>query len=177
MTALSGSGVLSKARLGGAWALEPGQSDIRLRATSFWGLVAVKGRFTGITGNGAVSHDGQVSGSLRVAAASIDTKNAKRDKHLRSPDFFDVDNYPEITLAVDGVELSGPAVCITGTLTVRGRTRPVTIDAVASVQSESEIQVDAAVHINRADFGMTWNWHQSMSMDNTITVHAVFARR
>jgi polyisoprenoid-binding protein YceI len=66
---------------------------------------------------------------------------------------------------------------VTGALTVRGRTRPLSFDAAASVQGDGEVWLDAEVHINRADFGLTWNLIGMVSMDNTLTVHAVFTRR
>jgi len=59
---------------------------------------------------------------------------------------------------------------------VRGRTRPVSFDAAASVHG-GEVWLDAEVHINRADFGLTWNLMGMTSMNNTLTIHAVFTRR
>ena len=58
-----------------------------------------------------------------MAAASVDTKNPRRDKHLRSADFFDVDNHKDITFTAEGATPAGDGVRITGTLTVRGVTR------------------------------------------------------
>jgi polyisoprenoid-binding protein YceI len=87
-----------------------------------WGLARVKGVFGQITGNGTVSPTGEVSGAMTVAAASIDTKNTKRDTHLRSADFFDSDNYPDITFTVAGIRPSGQGVTVTGTLGVRDET-------------------------------------------------------
>ena len=65
---------------------------------------------------------------------------------------------------------------MTGVLTVRGRTRRLSFDAVASVQGDGEIWLDAVVRINRADFGLTWNWLGAVSAISTLTVHAVFIR-
>jgi len=62
-------------------------------------------------------------------------------------------------------------------MTVRGRTRPVSFDGAASVQGDGEIWLDAKVHINRADFGLTWNLLGMTSMNNTLAIHAVFTRR
>jgi polyisoprenoid-binding protein YceI len=112
-----------------------------------------------------------------VAAASIDTKNAQRDKHLRSADFFDSGNHPDITFTADGIRPSGHDVVVTGALTVRGRTRPLSFDAAASVPGGGEVWLDAEVHINRAEFGLTWNLMGGTSMNNTLAIHAVFTRR
>ena len=65
-----------------------------LRSKSVWGLVPVKGAFREVTGHGTVTPAGEVSGRIEIGAASVDTGNAKRDKHLRSDDFFLSDNRP-----------------------------------------------------------------------------------
>jgi polyisoprenoid-binding protein YceI len=109
----------------GSWTLDASRSEVRLKTTSMWGLAPVKGVFRQVAGNGTVTPDGDVTGTITVTAASIDTKTKKRDQHLRSADFFDVDNYPLITFAVHQVKPSGSGVTVVGSLTVRGRTRPV----------------------------------------------------
>ena len=136
----------------------------------------MNGVFREVSGSGTVSADGKVSGVVTVAAASIDTKNTKRDTHLRSADFFDTDNTPDIAFTADGIQPSGQGVAITGALTVRGRTRPVSFDA-AAIQGDGEIWFDAEVRISRADFGLNWNRMGNASLNNTLTIHAVFTRR
>jgi polyisoprenoid-binding protein YceI len=66
---------------------------------------------------------------------------------------------------------------VTGTLTVRGRTRPLTFPAKVAVVSSGEVWLNAEIQVNRADFGLTWNLMGMTSMQNTITVNAVFAKR
>ena len=169
--------LLKDGALAGEWVLDPRKSGIRLKNRSMCGLAPVNGVFREVGGNGTVSPDGEVSGTVTVAAASIDTRNTRRDTHLRSADFFDSGNHPDITFTADGIRVSGQGVAVTGALTVRGRTRPLSFDAAASVQGYGEVWLDAEVHINRADFGLTWNLIGMVSMDNTLTVHAVFTRR
>jgi polyisoprenoid-binding protein YceI len=168
--------LLEDGALAGEWVLDPRKSSIRLKSKSM-GLVPVNGIFRDVSGNGTISPDGEVSGTVRVGAASIDTKNAKRDTHLRSADFFDSGNNPDITFTADGIQASGLGVAVTGVLTVRGRTRPLSFDAAASVQADGGIWLDAEVRVNRADFGLTWNWMGMVSMNNTLAIHAVFTRR
>ena len=162
--------------LTGEWVLDPSRSTVSL-TTRCLGVVKVKGVFRQVSGEGTVTETGQVGGALTVAAASIDTKNKKRDKHLRSADFFDSDNYPDITFTVDGIQLSGQDVTVTGTLRIRGRERPLTFNGTAMVHGDGEVWLDAAVNINRADFGLTWNMLGTVSMHNALTVHTVFTRR
>ena len=169
--------LLKDAALTGTWTLDPSKSTVGLRSKSMWGLAPVKGVFRQVSGQGTVSPAGDVSGTVTVSAASIDTKNKKRDTHLRSDDFFDSDTYPDITFTVNQARPSGQGVTVSGSLTVRDRTRPVTFDAKVSVISDGEIALDAEVQVNRADFGLTWNQMGMASMHNTIIVHAVFTRR
>ena len=176
LTAPALQAVLADAALAGDWTLDGARSTIRLRS-SIWGLIPVKGVFGQVTGQGTVSPSGDVSGTITVAAASVDTKNARRDKHLRSGDFFSAGAFPHITFGVDGVQPCGDGVTVTGRLTVRGRTRPFTFPARVSVADSGEVWLDAEVRVNRAEFGLTWNQLGMVSMQNTITVHAVFGRR
>jgi polyisoprenoid-binding protein YceI len=177
VTASAVRALLTDGALAGAWVLDPRKSSIRLTSKSIGGLVRVNGVFREVSGNGIVSPDGEVGGTVTVAAASIDTKNTRRDTHLRSADFFDSGNHPDITFTVDGIRPSDRGVAVTGALTVRDRTRPLSFDAAASVQDDGEIWLDAEVPVNRADFGLTWNRMGMVSLDNTLTIHAVFARR
>jgi polyisoprenoid-binding protein YceI len=177
VTATALRALLNGGVLAGEWVLDPRQSSIRLKNKSVAGLVRVNGIFREASGNATVTADGEVSGTLRVAAASIDTKNTRRDNHLRTTDFFDSANHPDITFTADGVRPSGAGVAVTGTLTVRDHTRPLSFDAAASVPGDGEIWLDAEVQINRADFGLTWNQLGMISMGNTIAIHAVFTRR
>jgi polyisoprenoid-binding protein YceI len=177
LTAPALHAVLADAALAGDWALDGARSTIGLRSSSIWGLVPVKGAFSQVSGRVAVSPAGAVSGTITVAAASVDTKNAKRDKHLRSGDFFAADAFPHITFGVDGVQPSGDGVTVAGKLTVRGRTRPLTFPARVSVAGPGEVWLDAEVRVDRAEFGLTWNQLGMVSMQNAITVHAVFGKR
>jgi polyisoprenoid-binding protein YceI len=169
--------LLQDGTLAGKWDLDPGKSGIKLKSKSLWGLVPVKGVFREVSGNGAITPDGKISGTLTVATASIDTKQARRDTHLRSADLFDSENNPEITFTAGDIRLTDQGAAVTGALTVRGRTRPLSIDTVASLQGDGELWLDAEVSVNRADFGMTWNVLGMSSLHSTLTIHAVFTRR
>ena len=177
MNASALQALLADAALTGTWTLDGSRSTVGLRSKSMWGLAPVKGVFRQVSGQGTVSPAGDVSGTTTVSAASIDTKMNKRDTHLRSADFFDSDTYPDITFTVDQARPSGQGVTVSGSLTVRDRTRPVTFDAKVSVISDGEVALDAEVKVNRADFGLTWNQMGMAAMHNTITVHAVFTKR
>jgi polyisoprenoid-binding protein YceI len=176
MTAPTLQALLHDGTLAGEWFLDPRTSSIRLKSKAIWGLVPVNGIFREVGGYGTVSPDGEVVGTITVAAASIDTKHARRDAHLRSAAFFDSGDYPDITFTAEAARPSSQRLAVTGALTVRDHTRPLSFDAVASVQGDGQIWLDAEVHVNRTDFGLTWNVIGMAAMDNTISVHAVFTR-
>jgi polyisoprenoid-binding protein YceI len=169
--------LLQDGKLAGSWTLDPSRSEVRLKSKSMWGLAPVKGVFRQVTGNGMVSAAGDVSGTIRVAARSVDTKNKKRDEHLRSADFFDVANHQDITFTVNQVRPASEGVTVAGTLTVRGRSKPLSFGAKVSSFDGDELWLDGEVHVNRADFGLTWNQMGMASMNNTITIHAVFTKQ
>src|SRR5258708_158971 len=177
MTASSLQEMMRDGKLAGSWALDAAASEIGLKSKSMWGMVSVKGVFRQVTGTGTVSAAGDVTGTVTVAAGSVDTKIKKRDEHLRSADFFDVANYPDFTFAAEQVTPSGEGVTVTGTLTVRDRTRPVSLAARVSGFDGAKVELDGEIQVNRTDFGLTWNQLGMMSVHNTVTVHAVFIRQ
>jgi polyisoprenoid-binding protein YceI len=168
--------LLAAGSLTGSWVLDPRKSSIRLTSGAMWGLARVNGVFREVSGTGTVRPGGHASGTITVAAASVDTKNSRRDAHLRSKDFFDSENIPDITFTADEIRSSGQGVAVTGALTVRGRTRLLDFTATAAIQGNGEVWIDAKVPINRADFGLSWNLLGTVSNRSAITVHAVFTR-
>jgi polyisoprenoid-binding protein YceI len=169
--------LLRDGSLAGSWTLDGARSEIGLKSKSMWGMVPVKGVFREVAGGGTVSAAGAVAGTVTVAAGSVDTKQKKRDEHLRSADFLDVANSPDITFTAEQATPSGDGVTVGGTLTVRGRTRPVSLAARVSGYDGTQVVLDGEIQVNRADFGLTWNQLGMSSMQNTITVHAVFTRQ
>ena len=167
---------LADGTLTGSWVLDPVKSEVRLESRHTWGLLPVHGVFRQVAGNGTVTAAGQVTGTLTVAAGSVDTKNKRRDKDLRSAKVFDIANYPDITCTVDGMQPADGGVRVTGSLTVHGRTRPLSFDAKVSAAA-GEVTLDAQVPVNRADFGLTYSPLGMASLNNTISVHALFTRQ
>jgi len=98
-----------------------------------------------------------------IEAASIDTRNAKRDEHLRSADFFDVANHPTITFRSRRIEPAGEGkLRATGDLTIRGVTKEIVLNVeglTPEIQSQGTFRMGASASaaINRKDFGVSWN--------------------
>jgi polyisoprenoid-binding protein YceI len=125
----------------------------------------VRGEFGTLAGE--VSYDPKHPEATRldvtVDPASINTREAKRDAHLRSPDFFDVEKYPRITFSATHTRRRGDMLEVTGNLTLRDTTREVTltVDEVTPehVDPFGNRRIGATAHtkIRRSDFGMQWN--------------------
>jgi polyisoprenoid-binding protein YceI len=126
----------------------------------------VRGHFGKLTG--VVRYDpakpGETSVEAEVDVSTIDTREAKRDAHLKSPDFFDVEKYPAMTFRSTKLEPAGPGKFkMTGNLTLRGVTRPVVFDLdgvsepIKDQRGGERMGATATAKINRSDFGMTWN--------------------
>lgn len=127
-------------------------------------ITTVKGRFADVTGT-VKSDDldpakGEVD--ITVGIASIDTREAQRDAHLRSADFFEADTFPTMTFRSTRIESKGEGFTLVGDLTIRGVTRAVAFD----VTSEGRVTdpwggeragFSATTRIKRSDFGLTWN--------------------
>jgi polyisoprenoid-binding protein YceI len=167
---------LSAGTLAGAWRLDPENSAVQLQSRSIWGLVTVKGTFTQLSGDGVITPNGNVSGRLTMAAASIDTKNKQRDKHLRSPDFFHTDVFPSIVFTVERLIWSEEGPSLDGTLRVCDCARPLQAPVSVALSGDDVVQLDIELVIDRQDFGLDWNRLGMVSMKNTATVRAVFTR-
>jgi polyisoprenoid-binding protein YceI len=125
----------------------------------------VRGRFTRFAG--AVSLDegdlARSSVEATVDASSIDTGTAQRDAHLRSADFFDVEQFPELRFRSRRIEaLDGDGYRVVGDLTIRGVTREVTLDAEYAGRGKDpwgneRVAFAAKTAIDRKDFGLGWN--------------------
>ncbi len=127
------------------------------------GLATVRGRFRGFEVDADVNERGEpVAVKVTVDAASIDTGVADRDGHLRSPDFLDVANHPEIVFEARSFGRDGDAHVVEGELTIRGVTRPVTLRGeingpIRDPWGNERFAADLEGRLDRRDFGLTWN--------------------
>ncbi len=127
-------------------------------------ISTVRGQFSSFSGTIALD-DADVTRSTveaTIDAASLGTQVPDRDKHLRSPDFFDVARYPTLSFRSTRIEKAGEALKVTGDLTLHGVTRPVTLDAtmtpaVKGMMGESRRGFSATARISRKEFGLAWN--------------------
>jgi polyisoprenoid-binding protein YceI len=152
------------APLTGTYAIDPTHSRIGFVARHAM-VTKVRGSFNAFEGSGYFDAENPANSrlSLTIQAASIDTRNADRDGHLRSNDFFDMENHPEITFVSTAVErVAAENYRVTGDLTVKGVTRPVTVDfeytgSAVDPFGNPRIGFEGKTTVNRRDWGVNWN--------------------
>lgn len=159
MTTSTVSGTLT-----GTYTIDPAHSRIGFVARHAM-VTKVRGSFNEFTGTGWFDADDPAASrvELTIRAASIDTRNADRDAHLRSNDFFDMEHHPEIRFASTAVEQSGAdRYRVTGDLTIRGVTKPVTVEleytgSAVDPFGNQRIGFEGTTTVNRKDWGVSWN--------------------
>ncbi len=142
----------------GTWAIDPIHSEVGFSVRHMM-VSKVRGKFNDFTGTVEVAEP--VSASKVTASAklaSVDTGSADRDGHLKSPDFFDVENNEEMTFVSTSVSDDE----LVGDLTIKGQTHPVTFDLEFNgVQTDpwgnTKAGFEATAEINRKDWGLNWN--------------------
>jgi polyisoprenoid-binding protein YceI len=162
----------------GSWVLDATRSSVEIKHKSMWGLATVRAAFTRLSGEGEIGLDGSAHGTLTIETASIHSKQAKLDNHLRSADFFDVERYPAFTFAATDVVTDNPGTAeVTGHLTVLGTTRPLTFSARTTTAGPDDVTLRSEVVIDRNDFGMGWNRAGMIKGLTTVTLTTRFTRR
>jgi polyisoprenoid-binding protein YceI len=148
-----------------SWTIDPAHSHAQFKVKHMM-IANVKGEFTSITGalelNEADPTKSKITASIDTT--TINTRDAQRDGHLKSPDFFDVAKYPAITFSGTSIsKKSEDDYAVTGDLTIHGVTKSVTLD-VEELSAPSKdpwgnlrIGLEATTKINRKDFGLVWN--------------------
>ncbi|MEO5816866.1 MAG: YceI family protein [Gemmatimonadaceae bacterium] len=167
----------SAAPLATTWKLDPSHSTVEFSAKHMM-FTTVKGRFAEFDGTITVpgpSLDG-ASVDVTMKAASIDTRTEQRDQHLRSGDFLDVENFPALTFKSTKLDGTKEKFTMTGDLTIRGTTRPVTLDVTyegtgIDPWGNERMGFSASGKIDRRDFGLTWN--QALEAGGVLVGHDV----
>jgi polyisoprenoid-binding protein YceI len=152
------------ATLTGSYAIDATHSRIGFVARHAM-VTKVRGSFGDFTGTGTFDADDPTRSRLQltIQAASIDTRNADRDAHLRGNDFFDMGTYPEITFVSTTVEAAGTdRYRVTGDLTIKGVTKPVTFEleytgSAVDPFGNQRIGFEGSTTVNRKDWGVNWN--------------------
>jgi polyisoprenoid-binding protein YceI len=147
----------------GTYALDQGHTTVEFVGRHLM-ITKVRGRFTDFSGQLVIGETPEQSSvDVTINAASVNSGDDKRDGHLRSPDFLDVENYPTLTFRSTSVEVGRDGSAkVTGELTVKDVTRPVTLDVEFDGASPDpwggqRLGFTATTEIDREDWGLTWN--------------------
>jgi polyisoprenoid-binding protein YceI len=135
------------------WSLDRDGSSVGFTVKTMWGLIPVRGRFERYAGSYEVGPNGTTI-ELTIDAASIDTGNAKRDEHLRSSDFFDVDDHPQVRFRSTRVHTLGDGMLhVMGNLEVAGVVEPLEFGATVQPAGDG-LAVEATTTVDQRRFGM-----------------------
>ncbi len=145
------------------WAIDPAHTTVEF-AVKHLMISTVRGRFGDLSGTVELDDENPAASTVDVtiSVASIDTRQADRDAHLRSPDFFDVEHFPAMRFKSTRITRDGDALSVEGDLTIRGVTRPVALRVTEEGRTQDpwgghRVGYTASTRINRGDFGLTWN--------------------
>ncbi|MDA3022751.1 MAG: YceI family protein [Actinomycetota bacterium] len=147
----------------GTWVIDPSHTTIGFSVRHAM-VARVRGSFG--TYSGSFTIDGEnlseSTAELTISAASINTNSAKRDAHLASPDFLDVENFPTLTFVSTGVSAKGDDILVTGDLTIHGVTKSVEvkyefIGLSTDPYGNNTIGFEGSAKISRKEFGVVWN--------------------
>jgi polyisoprenoid-binding protein YceI len=158
----------------GTYAIDPSHSGVGFEVRHM-GIATVRGAFRRF--QGTIDATGEVpvlNGT--VDAASIDTGEENRDGHLKAPDFFDVDQYPEIAFSTTTVDATDGRIRLAGEITIKGVSRPIELtgevaDGGTDPWGNERIGFEVEGVIDRRDFGLTWN--QTLPNGNVLVSNDV----
>jgi len=143
----------------GTWTIDPVWSSLGFEVKKI-SLATVKGRVLGFEGTVRGGDEPAIEG--KVSVSSITTFDETRDAHIQSPDFLDVERYPEIRFRSTAVLAQGDELLVPGELTIKGVTRPVELRGQfagtgTDVTGNERIALELSGTIDRSDFGLNWN--------------------
>jgi polyisoprenoid-binding protein YceI len=147
-----------------SWTTDPMHTQVEFSAKHM-GIMTVRGAFTGLSTEITFNEDDFTASSVAatIDASTLSTHDDQRDGHLKSPDFLDVEHFPTITFKSTRIEHAAhDQYTMTGDLTIKGVTRPVSLDVVYSGQAKDPMGnmhagFSAYTTISRKDWGLTWN--------------------
>jgi polyisoprenoid-binding protein YceI len=153
-------------------------SRVDIAVKHFWGLMTVRGTFGQVLGEATVDAAGAVSATITVDVASLDTKQKKRDEHLRSADFFNVTADPTASfVTTEVIPNADGGLDVRGLLTIAGHTHPTDTTVALSGGDAESVIADAHITIDRNRFGMTWSPMRMASADVLVSARLCFRKR
>jgi polyisoprenoid-binding protein YceI len=140
----------------GAWTVDPQRSEVGFAIKEMWGLRTVHGVFTAYDGALKV-HAGSAVGTLTIEADSISTDNDRRDQHLRSADFFDVDQHPQIVFTTRAINARDGGLMVVGHLLIGASRTRVEIPVTVEQRPDGSLRLEGTTAVSRKEAGLGWN--------------------
>jgi polyisoprenoid-binding protein YceI len=157
---------------GTRWRLDPSRSTAEFRVPNVWGLTTVRGRFQRLDGWLEIDDNRRWRMELTLDAASLDTGNRRRDRHLRSADFFDVEPHPEVRFRSSSVNDRGDGrLHVAGELEAAGERAPLQVE-LAVEHADGRLDLDAAATVDQRRLGMTFSPLGAVGTPTALSVHA-----
>ena len=157
----------------GGWRIDPTRSSVEFRAGTLWGLTNVTGRFERYEGTLDLQENPAIE--LTIDAASLDTNLGLRDRHLRSADFFDVVNHPQVSFVSDSATLEGERLHVRGRLHAAGKSIPLELDARLRRVGD-ELEIDARTYADHRKLGMSHGMLGMITTPSELIVHGRLVR-
>jgi polyisoprenoid-binding protein YceI len=157
----------------GGWRIDPTRSSVEFRAPTLWGLTNVTGRFERYEGTLDLHQNPAIE--LKIDAASINTNLALRDRHLRSPDFFDAANHSHVSFVSDGATLQGERLHVHGWLHAAGHSIPLELDAHLRRVGD-ELEISARTYADHRKLGMSHGMLGMIPTPTELIVHGRLVR-
>jgi polyisoprenoid-binding protein YceI len=140
------------------WTLDSAGSTCEFHVKHFWGAITVHGRFERLDGEGTIAPDGSITGVIKIDASSLNTKQKRRDRHLRSGDFFDVEHHPNVTITIEQITPdTNDRLASRIRLEAAGHSQTIS-PTIEILQAQSDaITLRGEVTVDRTAYGMTWS--------------------
>ena len=141
----------------GAWRVRPGDSSASFSARGFWGAAQVLGEFSGLSGIATLDSHGRIEGELVIPTGTLNTGIGRRDRHLRSADFFDAERYPEIKFTAGPLTATEDGYVLNGQLAVRDRHVDCQLPVRMTAGPRQRVTITAETVLDRAALGLGHN--------------------
>ena len=157
----------------GRWRIDPSRSSVEFHTPTLWGLATVKGRFERYDGTLDLERSPAIESTIE--ADSLTTNNKLRDRHLRSADFFDAENHPEVRFVSDSATLDGERLSVRGRLYAAGETLPLELEGRLRRVGD-ELELDARTSANHRKLGMSHGTLGMIPPRSELIVHGRLVR-
>jgi len=159
------------------WAVDPAHTALEFSAKHL-GVMTVRGRFDRFDASVKVEDGRPLEAVATIDTASVSTRETKRDDHLRSADFFDVEKFPKMTFKSTRIETNGSRISMDGDLTIRDVTRPIHLEGefaggVKDPWGGERLALSMSGKVNRKDWGLQWNVPvgERLLVSDDVTLH------